>query len=287
MKKLFCLVTALVFVFAFVSCSAGVSIPYRTIQLANRYSEIFSETSGIAAFRETLDYGDYSYSVYYEKVYNGKLLTYNIAETAPDYALYARNGRIFIEKNGKKYALLQISGTYSDFVGKYAEYDHPLDAGSHYQVRSEKRTDGGYDVTYKAQITPQTEGELADYEVKLGAYIFSRHIIDGNNLCESVEYFTGKSEGERFLLKRTFEYYTEPQNIFGDVPESDVKVKIIYSGTRSAEFSVPAGYFIGFDMPDVSYDFFRDADFTEAFDAEDVSITENITLYVRARGKNG
>ena len=138
MKKLFCLVTALVFVFAFVSCSAGVSIPYRTIQLANRYSEIFSETSGIAAFRETLDYGDYSYSVYYEKVYNGKLLTYNIAETAPDYALYARNGRIFIEKNGKKYALLQISGTYSDFVGKYAEYDHPLDAGSHYQVRSEK-----------------------------------------------------------------------------------------------------------------------------------------------------
>lgn len=287
MKKLICLAMALACIFLFASCAAGASVPYRTIQLANRYSEIFSEQSGIVAFRETLDYGDYTYSVYCEKAESGKLLTYNIAETAPGYALYARQGKIFMEKNGKKYALLQISGTYSDFVGKYAQYDHPLDAGSHYQVRSEKRADGGYDVTYKSQITPQSAGELADYGVELGEYIFSRHIVDKNYFCLSVEYSVGKSEGERILLKRSFEYYTEPQDAFADVPKDGyATVKIIYSGARSAEFSVPKGYFLGFDMPDVSYDFFLDADLTEIFDAENAPIEENTVLYARARTKS-
>ena len=40
MKKVICLIISVLSIFVFVSCGSGVSVPYRTVQLANRYSEV-------------------------------------------------------------------------------------------------------------------------------------------------------------------------------------------------------------------------------------------------------
>lgn len=286
MKKLICLAAALAIIFTLVSCSAGVSVPYRTVQLANRYSEIFDSESGIAAFREKLTYPDFEYELYYEIAESGKLTTYNITEKTDGYTMNACDGTVVMEKDGKKYFLLIISGTYSGFADEYADFAHPLDAGSHYQVSSKKRAEGGYEVVYKAEITPQMAGELSEYGVVLGEYIFSRLVVDEKYRALSIEYSTGKSEGERKLLTRTFEYYSEARESFENMPENrDAKVKIIYSGGRATEFAVPEGYHIGFYMPDVTYEFYTDESFETPFDADNTAISGGITLYAKAIGK--
>lgn len=286
MKKLICLAAALAIIFTLVSCSAGVSVPYRTVQLANRYSEIFDSESGIAAFREKLTYPDFEYELYYEIAESGKLTTYNITEKTDGYTMNACDGTVVMEKDGKKYFLLIISGTYSGFADEYADFAHPLDEGSHYQVSSKKRAEGGYEVVYKAEITPQMAGELSEYGVVLGEYIFSRLVVDEKYRALSIEYSTGKSEGERKLLTRTFEYYSEARESFENMPENrDAKVKIIYSGGRATEFAVPDGYHIGFYMPDVTYEFYTDESFETPFDADNTAISGGITLYAKAIGK--
>lgn len=286
MKKLICLAAALAIIFTLVSCSAGVSVPYRTVQLANRYSEIFDSESGIAAFREKLTYPDFKYELYYEIAESGKLTTYNITEKTDGYTMSACDGTVIMEKGGKKYFLLIISGTYSGFADEYADFAHPLDAGSHYQVSSKKRAEGGYEVVYKAEITPQMAGELSEYGVVLGEYIFSRLVVDEKYRALSIEYSTGKSDGERKLLTRTFEYYSETRESFENMPENrDAKVKIIYSGGRATEFAVPEGYHIGFYMPDVTYEFYTDESFETPFDADNTAISGGITLYAKAIGK--
>lgn len=286
MKKLICLAAALAIIFTLVSCSAGVSVPYRTVQLANRYSEIFDSESGIAAFREKLTYPDFEYELYYEIAESGKLTTYNITEKTDGYTMNACDGTVVMEKDGKKYFLLIISGTYSGFADEYADSAHPLDAGSHYQVSSKKRAEGGYEVVYKAEITPQMAGELSEYGAVLGEYIFSRLVVDEKYRALSIEYSTGKSEGERKLLTRTFEYYSEARESFENMPENrDAKVKIIYSGGRATEFAVPEGYHIGFYMPDVTYEFYTDESFETPFDADNTAISGGITLYAKAIGK--
>ncbi len=289
MKKVICLIISVLSIFVFVSCGSGVSVPYRTVQLANRYSEIFDSESGISAFHETLEYPDFRYELYYEKAESGQLLTYNICEKAGDYTMRACDGSILMEKGGKTYDLLVISGTYSGFANEYADFAHPLDAGNHYQASSEKTADGGYNILYKAEVTPQMAGELSEYGVVLGEYIFSRHIIDENYFCLSIEYSTGKSEGERKLLTRTFEYYSEPQTgYFENMPaERDAKVRIVYSGGRTAEFSVPTGCHIGFYMPDVIYDFYTDENCELPFEADSTPIFDDMILYAKATGKKG
>ena len=286
MKKLICLAVVLAVIFALASCSAGVSVPYRMVQLANRYSEIFDLESGIAAFREKLTYPDFEYELYYEAAESGKLTTYNISEKTDGYTMSACDGTVVMERGGKKYFLLIISGTYSGFADEYADFAHPLDAGSHYQVSSKKRAEGGYEVVYKAEITPQMAGELSEYGVVLGEYIFSHLAVDEKYRALSIEYSTGKSEGERKLLTRTFEYYDDARESFENMPKNrDAKVKIVYTGGRTAEFAVPEGYHIGFYMPDVTYEFYTDEDFKVPFDADNTAISGEITLYAKAIGK--
>lgn len=286
MKKLLCLAASLVFIFALASCSAGVSVPYRMVQLANRYSEIFDLESGIAAFREKLTYPDFEYELYCETAKSGKLTTYNISEKTDGYTMSACDGTVVMERGGKKYLLLIISGTYSGFADEYADFAHPLDAGSHYQVSSKKRAEGGYEVVYKAEITPQMAGELSEYGVVLGEYIFSHLVVDEKYRALSIEYSTGKGEGERKLLTRTFEYYDDARESFENMPKNrDAKVKIVYTGGRTAEFAVPEGYHIGFYMPDVTYEFYTDEDFKVPFDADNTAISGEITLYAKAIGK--
>lgn len=286
MKKLFCLALAICFIFALGGCASGVSVPYRTVQLANRYSEIFDLESGIVAFREKLTYPDFEYELYCEQTESGKLTTYNIVEKTADYTLSACDGTVVIEKNGKKYFLVMISGTYSTFVDKYTEFAHPLDAGSHYQVSSKKRAEGGYEVVYRAEITPQMAGELSEYEVVLGEYIFSRHIVDEKYRCLSIEYSTGKDLDGRKLLTRTFEYSGEKTEAFDNIPVSrHAKLRLVYSADRKAEFTFPEGYHVGFHVTDVEYEFYIDDKFEMPFDADNTPIFGEVTLYAKAIGK--
>ena len=64
MKPVICLIISVLSIFVFASCGSGVSVPYRTVQLANRYSEIFDSESGISALHETLEHPDFRYEIY-------------------------------------------------------------------------------------------------------------------------------------------------------------------------------------------------------------------------------
>lgn len=262
------------------SCGQGVSVSYIQIRNANAPGAVLVSPDARPAYKETLTYynadgsADYSYSVYIE---DGGNNSYNIRETAGDYSLYAYDGEIYAQKNGKLYSVLQASGTYYEYLLPYLTFDCGYDRDlMFYQLFSEHFEENGKEMTrvaYYADITPSLSSTYSGQDITLGDRIVTEYKLNGDFTAESVTYSLRKDGApDRLLLVRSFEYYTEKQDVFSSLPDLDetVTVSVIYyAGTEKeyiSEFKVPSGIGIGIDTAGKNISFYNDSELSVPFD---------------------
>lgn len=287
MKRLIGFLLILALLCALVSCGPGASVPFFNLQTRAGFDHVWTDPS-VMSVTETVDYPDYSYSLYYERAQKD-VNRYDICEMhAHSYSFYAYEGTIYALNGDETYVILPLFDLYSDFVRSYETLAHPLDAGQHYQIRATVGEDGSKTVCYRSQITLAMEADLAGYGAVAGQYVFSEYTVDENGRYRSISYSVGAAEEKAtWVCRRDFTYSSERNaEVFAELPDlSDpVTVTLLLPSGSGNSYRIPRGIRIGIDMPKAgrTIECYRDAGMTELFDTQNTPITEDITLYVKA-----
>lgn len=295
MKKIIA-VLLLISVLFLTSCASGISVLYYEIRTENAPSKLIY-SDNFVSYSENITYfgnnGDpvYEYSVYIEKPINEAYLC-NISEQDKDYALYASEGELYVKKDGRLYAILQLSGSYREYISKYLTLDHELDSGKFYQLYSEKFSEYGQshiEVAYYSDVTPTSAAAFSELGVRMGSEIIAVYDISPENkYINSISYYTRENSDaltDKIICRREFEYSNEKKDVFSSLPSLDdtVTVKITINPGKEAEssssFKIPRGCYIGIDTNGKSVSFFTDAELTVPFDYQTATADSDTVIY--------
>lgn len=289
MKKIFFSLLSLLLLSAILVSCSGVSVPYYILKLDNDTDNVLQKYAGV---KETLIYykdgeKEYSYSIYIERAEKAEY-GYNVCESYNGYTFFGYEGEIYAVSEGKTFALIQADGsTYYEYILPYTSRTHYLDAGEKYQKYS-KKNDSITEVAYYSKMTISDVAALGDYGIFEGDKIISLYILDKDNFYLGIEYSVEHYDGTtETLASRTFEYYTEKQNVFSSLPTLDdtVNINLIYNaGTmneKTQTYIVPRGIYFGIDKGKSDISVYNDIDFTIPFDFENAVSDDDTVLYVK------
>lgn len=291
MKRISALLIAAVCVLL-CSCGNGASVSYMRVRNANEPVALLAQKDTAAYTEDVVCYRDgkevYRYAVYTEPT-DDVYAPYNIAESTDGYCLYAVGGELYVRKNDKVYAILQTSGTYAEFVGKYITAETSLDSGAFYQLRSDITSDG-INVAYYSDLLPQAAAKYSSVGANLGDTVVVEYDLMPDYRARSITYYLrkgGDAASETKIMTRTFTYHPVISDHFSSVPslENAVRVSVVYfSGTENEhvqQFTVPAECYIGIDTSGKPADFFLDAEFTVPLGGSPVRAEEGLRIYAK------
>ncbi len=293
MKKIISLLTVLVICLGMlVSCGNGASVPYYILAMDNYTENIFVVYGGI---KETVTYYkdgnvDFEYSVYIDKgtAESKETYYYNVCESFEGYTFYGYGQELYVAAGGKTYSLIQADGRgYLEYVENYSERAHMLDQGEKYQKYS-KNLSEGREVAYYVKVTPLMAAELYQFGITETDKIISKYVLmENTDFYLSIEYSVEHADGTtEKIAERKFEYFNtveENAALFAALPASGerVKVTLVYDGGAEADFSVPAGVYIGIDDGEEDRTYYADAAFETPFDFENTQASEGMKIYAK------
>lgn len=291
MKKIFALALAALCLLLS-SCGNGASVSYMQVRNANDPVALLAHKDTSSYIEKITCYADgeevYYYSIYIEPT-DDVYAPYNVIESTNDYGLYAFDGEIYVKQRSDIYAILQASGTYSEFVGKYITAEIPLDSGVFYQLRSET-TDIGIKVAYYSDLLPDAAAKYSSLGACLGDTVVVEYDLLPDYRARSITYYLrkgGDPSSESLLMTRVFEYEVGISDRFSFLPTLDdpVHVSVVYlSGTENEHvqtFTVPAECLIGIDTAGKPADFYLDPEFTVPFGGSPVQAEEGLRIYAK------
>ncbi len=293
MKKIISLLTVLVICACLlISCGNGASVPYYILAMDNYTENVFDVYGGV---KETVTYYrdgnvDFEYSVYMDKGTEESKDTYyyNVCESFEGYTFYGYNQALYVATGGKTYSLIQADGKgYLEYVEGYGERAHMLDDGEKYQKYS-KNLSEGREVAYYVKVTPLMAAELYQFDITETDKIISKYVLmENTDFYLSIEYSVEHSDGTtEKIAERKFEYFEtigENAALFASLPADGEKVKVtlVYDGGAEADFSVPAGTYIGIDDGEEKRTYYADAAFETEFDFENTKASEGLKIYAK------
>lgn len=292
MRRLICLLMALVICVSIASCGSGTSVAIHALRMDNEVENLFLYDKSVVSFAETVVYKDaegndvFSSNYYYEKA-NDIYAMYNVCETIGDYKLYAYEGKVYTETEKGITAVLLLSSTYTDFMRSYIKGEFPLDGEVLQQKRSEK-ADGKMIAYYQTTLTPQQTAKVKGFGFDGMEVIETKYTISEEKYIDAVEYTVAK-DGERMLFAvRTFERGAEKKaGVFDTVasliPSVSVDIVFVNDMNKGRHFDVPAGVYVGIDTADNSYEFFADEACTVPYSYETETVSESIKIYAREK----
>lgn len=273
-----------------VSCGKGASVSYREIQNKLDPSSIFASDKGCKSYTETLTYYDengsdgYSYSICTEPS-SDSACGYNIIQKDGDYSLYARDGKIFAESDGRLYSVILISKTYYEYIESYLTCSHDFDGLSYHQLYSKKSDDGATTVAYKAEMTIEVAAKYSSMGFEISDSLIATYKIHGDHITDEISYTLKKANGtEKPLLRREFSYSEKASDGFSALPADDkAQVTVIFNYGKESEsksvFAAQENCFLGISTGNINASFFTDSNLTVPFSPENVLIDGDITLY--------
>lgn len=271
----------------FVSCGKGASISYNEIKRKLDPAAVFADGAYSSYTEKLTYYGDdggesYSYSVCIypstEKAYE-----YNIIQSDESYSLFACDGRVFAQKNGKTYSVILMSQTYREYIDSYLTCENDFDALSFRQLYSKKSDDGVIEVAYSADMTIAIAAKYSSLGFSVGDRIIATYEIYGDHITDEVTYSLKKSDGtEKAFLRREFSYSEKPPVSSLPSPDTATVTIIFNSGTENetkSVFSTQKGCYLGISSGNIKAKFFADQSLSSVFDFENTPINGDITLY--------
>ena len=283
MKKIVSFICALAMLLLLASCGNGKSIP---VSIVGQYNKTVALLSGdTVAYTEKIEYFSpeaRSYEIYYELSQDFSYV-YNIAEKIGDYAMYAKSGDVYTEKDGVLCAVLFANPTvtFPKFINDYIDVAFPLDGGTRYQRSSAE--DGDYiTVTYYADVTPQMASGIYSVSLDAGEKIISTYKLDESYRIYQIEYSVESADGSLsdVVARRSFTYYSERQDVFASLPDDSgesATITLDY-GTRKSTFTVPVGVYVGFDDGGSGYEYYTDAEMNFKYA---LSPAQDMIVYVK------
>ena len=300
MKKIICIVIALLTVLSVCSCSGGVSVGIHALRLDNQVENLFlwdSKVLGydIASHTETVTYKDragadiFTAEYYYEeaqRLYSNDAM-YNIRETIGDYTLYAYEGSVYTETEKGITVVLLFGRTYQDFCKLYLQDSFSLDGEVLTQKNSSKENEKLI-MEYHTTLTPQQASKLGSFGIDGTETVHTRYTILDKKLFESVEYSIIDGKEQYLFAVRDFENAKEKKTGVFDPVSSlapSVFVDIVFpeNENKGRHFVVPAGVYIGIDTADETYEFFSDEACTVPYVYDAQVVSESIVIYAREK----
>ena len=288
MKRIFTFLVILAIALSCLASCGGTSVSIGMVRSANDLKTMFLSDIDMNSFKETITYAadGFTYETYYERAQN-IYAAYNICETVGDHRLYAYEGSVYTEDENGICAVLLLSGNYSDFVNAYIDGDFPFDGHRLDQKNSKQLDNGTVMVTYTSTLTPQTSAKLTAFGIKGGETILSTYTIEKDDFISAISYEIEDENGIRALANRKFFKSAEKEDLFTSVSSLDatVPVNFIFLGAENngRSFKVPAGVYVGAYIGENAYEFFRDEACTVPYSYLDEKITEELTIYVKAK----
>ncbi|MBE6665814.1 MAG: hypothetical protein E7603_06310 [Ruminococcaceae bacterium] len=292
MKKIISMVLLLAIFCSMASCGKGTSIAIQAVRLDNQVENLFVWDKEVQSLTEKNVYKDkdgndmFTSEYYYEDAADIYSM-YNIRETIGDYTLYAYEGSVYTETEKGITAVILFSSTYTEFISSYLNGAFPLDGDVLNQKRSEK--DGDQIVAYyHSKLTPQQTAKVQSFGIDGTETVETRYVITDGNFISSIDYTVIEKDSSRLVAQRFFEKKNEKQaGVFDSVSSltKSVSVNFIFVGKEQEgrHFEIPAGVYLGIDTADYEYEFFYDEACTLPYEYDKQIVSENITLYVRAK----
>ncbi len=271
------------------SCGKGASVSYREIQNRLAPSGVFASDGGCKSYTETLTYYDengsdgYSYSVCTEPS-SDSACGYNIIQKDGDYSLYACDGKIFAESDGKLYSVILISKTYYEYIESYLTCSHDFDGLSYRQLYS-KKSSAETTAAYEAKMTTETAAKYSSMGFEISDSLCATYKIHGDHITDEISYTLKKADGtEKPLLRREFSYSAKASDGFSSLPEEDTaQVTVIFNYGKDSEsksvFTAQKNCFLGISTGNINASFFTDSELTVPFSPEKVLVSGDLTLY--------
>ena len=292
MKKIISMVLLLAILCSMASCGKGTSIAIQAVRLDNQVENLFVWDKEIQSLTEKNVYKDqdgndiFTSEYYYEDAEDIYSM-YNLRETIGDYTLYAYEGSVYTETENGITAVILFSSTYTDFISAYLKGAFPLDGDILNQKKSEKEGDKIV-AYYHSKLTPQQTAKVQSFGIDGTETVETRYIITEGNFISSIDYTIIEKDSSRLLAQRFFEKKNEKQaGVFDSVSSltKSVSVDFVFVGTeqQGRHFEIPSGVYLGIDTADYEYEFFCDEACTIPYEYDKQIVSENITLYVRAK----
>lgn len=286
MKKaiaIFILLTSMLLV----SCGSGVSVSYNEIRRKLDPATVFADESCSSYTEKLTYYGDdgspaYSYSVcLYPST--DKAYEYNVFQSDGNFSLYACDGRVFAEKDGKLCSVILMSQTYREYIDGYLTCENDFDSLSFRQLYSKKSDDGVTEVAYSADMTIALAAKYSSLGFSVGDRIVATYEIYGDHITDEVTYSLAKSDGtEKLFLRREFSYSEKLPELALPSPDTATVTVIFNHGTENetkSVFSAQKGCYLGISRGNIKSTFYTDAAHSSVFTPEGTLIEGDITLY--------
>lgn len=292
MKKIISLLLLLAILISVVSCGKGTSVAIQAIRLDNQVENLFVWDKEIKSLTEKNVYKDkdgkdvFTSEYYYEDAKDIYCM-YNIRETIGDYTMYAYEGSVYTETEKGITAVVLFSCTYTEFISSYLKGTFPLDGEVLNQKRSEK--DGNNIIAYyHSKLTPQQTAKVQSFGIDGTETVETRYVVTDDNFISSIDYTVIGKDSSHLLVTRSFEKKNETQaGVFDSVSSltKSISVNFIFVGEeqQGRHFEIPSGVYLGIDTADYEYEFFRDEACTIPYAYDQEVVSEDITLYVRAK----
>ena len=289
MKKAIALILAAVSLML-ASCGKGASVSYREIRNRLEPATAFASDGKYKSYTETLTYYDengndgYSYSVCIEPA-SDNAYGYNIIQKDSEYSVYACDGKVFAENDGKLYSVILISETYYEYIESYLTCSHDFDGLSYHQLYSKKSDDGVITVAYEAKMTIEVAAKYSSMGFEIGDSLLATYEIYGDYITDEISYTLKKANGtEKPLLRREFSYSEKASGGFSSLPEDDTaKVTVIFNYGKDDEsksvFTAQKNCYLGISGGNINASFFIDSELTVPFSPGKVFISGDLTLY--------
>ena len=293
MKKIISMILLLATLLCISSCGKGTSIAIQAVRLDNQVENLFIWDTKIKSLTEKNVYkdkdgNDVFVSEYYYEDADDIYSMYNVCETIGNYKLYAYEGSVYTETEKGITAVVLFSCTYTDFISSYLQGTFPLDGEVLNQKNSQK--DGENIIAYyHSKLTPQQASKVQSFGINGMETIETRYVITNENFISTIDYTVITNDSSTLLAQRFFEKKNEKQaGVFDAVSslQKSVSVDFVFVGKeqQGRHFEIPAGVYLGIDTAGYEYEFFYDEDCTIPYEYDKEIVTENIILYVRAKG---
>ena len=293
MKKIISMILLLATLLCISSCGKGTSIAIQAVRLDNQVENLFIWDTKIKSLTEKNVYkdkdgNDVFVSEYYYEDADDIYSMYNICETIGNYKLYAYEGAVYTETEKGITAVILFSCTYTDFISSYLQDSFPLDGEVLNQKNSQK--DGENIIAYyHSKLTPQQASKVQSFGINGMETIETKYVITNENFISAIDYTVIDNDSSTLLAQRFFEKKNEKQaGVFDAVSslQKSVSVDFVFVGKeqQGRHFEIPAGVYLGIDTADYEYEFFCDEACTIPHEYDKEIVTQNIILYVRAKG---
>mgnify|MGYP003306513490 CR=1 FL=1 len=290
MKKLVCIILAILYIGLLTSCGGEKSkentmeMTYDNILKINRRQVLAEKYGTVTEYTHNKNTrnGDVLWALRYDYA-DGKFNT--IVDMGDNYRCYYYNGDIMAQYTNRFSYIVNFRKDYNETLMETLKRDTILNY-NFYQTDSYIETESGYVIKYSCKAGPEIADEFSDWDVKVNDEIFITFNLAKNGEIQDYSYFINIDGKKTEIVNVTFKYGEKiefPEQITN---KNSKKHRVtIYENYGSANpyketYNIPDGFTIDVNSNLYIYDAFKDTAKNHVWNFARDKVTADTNLYL-------